>query len=229
MTVFWQLLLAHLLTDFTFQTNSIAAWKRKSVWGVLIHSGIFLILSVIFTWHELGNIWWKFPGYVCIGILFLMHFAEDFYRIISIKRAGSPDNIFFFIWDQSIHVIFIFLFSPLLTGNIAVEKPFIILSLAVLVTHFTSILIYYIEESVYGSDPAANRLKGKYFLILERLFIFVCMLLPGYWWVIFPSAWIVRPLLHKNKTDFSFSWVNVIISNLSAVGLGALSRIIIYS
>lgn len=229
MNVFWRLILAHLLTDFTFQTNGIAEWKRRSFWGVLVHSSIFLVLSVIFTWPLLLQTWWKLPGYICVILLFAIHIVEDYYRIFSIRKVGSPDNIFFFLWDQFIHVILIFLFSPLDTGKIFGEKLFIIFSLAVMVTHFTSIFIYYIEDAFFGNELITKRLKGKYYLIVERLLIFACFLLPGFWWIIFPAVWIVRPFTYRNNTEFKFSHLNVILSNLSAIGFGILARLILFS
>jgi hypothetical protein len=229
MTVFWRLLLAHLLTDFTFQTNDLAMWKRKSVWGVLAHSTIFLVLSLVFCWPFLGQAWWKFPGYVCLIFLFAIHFVEDYYRIISIQKSGSPDNTLFFFWDQFIHVIMIFLFSPLGDGKFFAEKPFVILSLAVMATHFTSILIYYIEQEVYGDDLILNRLRGKYFLIGERLLIFLCFLLPGYLWAVFPVVYVIRPLTHRNNPGLKFTRVNVIVSNVAALGFGVFARVILLS
>ena len=37
MAIFWRLILAHFLADFTFQTNAVASWKRQSVWGMAVH------------------------------------------------------------------------------------------------------------------------------------------------------------------------------------------------
>ena len=46
MVIFWRLLLGHLLADFTFQSNFINAWKRKSIWGMLGHCAMHPIAYV---------------------------------------------------------------------------------------------------------------------------------------------------------------------------------------
>ncbi|MEW6040640.1 MAG: DUF3307 domain-containing protein [Elusimicrobiota bacterium] len=247
MSVFWRLLLAHLLTDFTFQTDKIALWKRGSIGGVVFHSSIFLLISVLFCLPFLNQTWWKLPGYLCIFLLFLIHFIEDYYRILSIQKAGAPDNILFFVWDQFIHIVIIFLFTPttinlnisgkkelfplsLISGDaLFSDKIFIVLSIAVVVTHFTSILIYYLEQHFYGRDLITNRLKGKYYLIVERLFIFVCLLLPGPWWLVFPVVWLIRPLAHRNNNAYKFSRMNIILSNILAIVSGFITRFILHT
>ncbi|MBU2567738.1 MAG: DUF3307 domain-containing protein [Elusimicrobia bacterium] len=228
MIVFWRLLLAHLLTDFTFQTNGIARWKRESPVGVIVHSGIFLILSFVLCRQWLGQTWWKVPGWAAIVILFIIHSMEDHYRIWSIGKGGSNDNILFFLWDQSIHVVLLFLFSPVNNGNIIEEKVIVALCLLIGVTHFTSILIFYLEEAIYGHEHIFFRLKGKYYLIVERAAIFGCFLLPGRWWLVFAAVLILKPLISRVFTLNDFTRTNLIISPVSAVAFGLLARFILH-
>ena len=37
MVIFWRLLLAHLLADFTLQLDIVNRLKRKSAWGMQLH------------------------------------------------------------------------------------------------------------------------------------------------------------------------------------------------
>ena len=46
MKIFFKLFLANLLTDFVLQTNFIASWKKRSSYGVLVHSFTFFILGL---------------------------------------------------------------------------------------------------------------------------------------------------------------------------------------
>ena len=73
MEIFWRLILAHLLADFTFQTDHIAAWKRRSAWGTFIHSTFQLLTSVALTLTRLGETWVREPvllgGWTCIGLV----------------------------------------------------------------------------------------------------------------------------------------------------------------
>jgi len=227
MIIFWRLLLAHFLTDYTLQTNKMAVWKSKSTLGVLAHASIFLVLSVIFTWNYLGQQWWKLPGWLCVLILFIIHFIEDEYRVKNIKKELKHDNFLFFLWDQIIHIILIFLFSPP-TGEIIEEKLVVLAVLVIFVTHFTSIVIYYLEQVIYGYDQPVNRLRGKYYFIIDRLVVFTCFLLPGYWWLIFLIIWLMRPLFYKILRIYDFTWLNTVLGNMFAVLIGVLARLIVY-
>jgi len=239
MLIFWRLILAHFLTDFTFQTNKIAQWKRKNIWGVLFHSGIFFVISIVLclfsknfssiSTEYLTEIWWKFPGWLSIFSIFIIHFGEDYYRIWTIKKGGSPDNLFFFLWDQFIHIVLIFLFSPEDSGKIFEEKIVIIAIGIVLVTHFSSILIYYLEEIIYGHEHILNRLKGKYYRMAERITIFISLLLPGLWWLMLIPVILLRLALNKiyPKNGYEFTKINILIGDLFAIFVGFIIRKII--
>jgi len=225
MDIFWRLILAHLLTDFTFQTNFIATWKRKSVIGILFHSSIFLVLSFLFTFTYLNQIWWRFKGWICIIIIFIIHFIEDYYRIWSIKNTGSGDNVFFFLWDQFIHIFIIFLFMPVNQG-FEYNKIVILLILFILISHFASIFIYYIEESLYSSQPVHKRLEGKYITILTRLILSATILIPRAWFIfVFP---VITFICYKYVLDNRFSFINKLLSFIFSLIVGFLARYIIY-
>ncbi|OGS28056.1 MAG: hypothetical protein A2297_03175 [Elusimicrobia bacterium RIFOXYB2_FULL_48_7] len=236
MTIFWRLILAHFLTDFTLQTNTVAKWKRESALGVLAHSGIFLLLSFVFcaftenfsgfTGEHLFGTWWKLPGWACLALIFIIHFGEDYYRIWSIKEGGSSDNLMFFLWDQFIHIIIIFLFAPIDTNFSIPEKWVVIAVMLILVTHFSSIFIYYIEQTVYGNEHIGTRLKGKYHMMAERAVIFGCFLLPGRMWLAVIAILAIRFSFYK--PPFDFSKVNVISGILLSALFGLLSRMILY-
>jgi len=230
MIIFFRLILAHLLTDFTLQFDQIALWKRRNVVGVLVHSLIFLVIGLVLTWNYLTDIWVKFlPGWLCLILISISHFLEDYYRVLNIKKSNSTttDSVFFFFWDQFIHIGLIFLLSPInVTGN-KIEPVVIISILAVFVTHFISILIYYLEQSVYGYEQVSYRLKYKYYLILERLFMFIFLLLPGKWWIISIVIWIVYRILQK-KLDLNFTKLNIVISIISVIIAGLIGRFILY-
>jgi hypothetical protein len=227
MIVFWRLLLAHLLTDFTFQTDKIANWKRKSVFGILVHSSIFLILSLVLTRRYLGDTWWKFSGLVSLTLLFLIHFGEDYYRVWSIRKVNSTDNMLFFLWDQFIHIALIFLFSPR-SGKLIGEKLVVLLILAIFVTHLTSILIYYLEQRLYGNEYSLSGLKNKYYLIAERFAMFLCLLMPGLWWISFIIVLLFCRFINR-KLKLEFTKLNIIVGSVFVILSGILGRIILYN
>ena len=182
MDVFFRLLLAHLLGDYTFQTDYIAKWKRRSFVGVLVHTTIFLFFAVILLWDKLDKIWFKFPGWVCIIILYILHIIEDEYRAYNVRHSHKEDNIIFFLWDQFIHIIFIYLFSP--ADNFIIEPLVLILCIFVLGTHFASVFILYIENTTHNVEIAYDNFKSKYFYIVLRFFTLLLFLLPGKWYFI---------------------------------------------
>ncbi len=122
MEVFWRLVLGHLIGDFTLQTNYIAAWKRDSLLGLLVHCAIHPLLYCVLLWNYLGQVWLQVGpvplyGWLCVTIVFLGHFVEDLWRIWSVTKKGEPDNMFFYIFDQFVHYMIIFSVSPVVDGH----------------------------------------------------------------------------------------------------------------
>lgn len=121
MEIFWRLVLGHLIGDFTLQTNYIAAWKRRNIWGLLVHCGIHPIIYAILTWKYMNNVWMEvgpieLTGCTCIFLIFITHLIEDEWRIWSVLKKGAPDNTFFYLWDQVIHYAVLFAIAPVVDG-----------------------------------------------------------------------------------------------------------------
>ncbi len=180
MKIFFRLLLAHLLADFTLQTDFIAKWKKDNFFGVIAHSLIFFILSLIFTFSEINKVWISYPlkisGWICLFLLFLLHILEDEYRSYNVRHYKVNDNLLFFLWDQVIHIVFLFAFSPY--ENFELEPIVIILCLFVLGTHFTSVLILYLEIMLYSKELAYRNFNKKNHYIFLRLITMLLFLLP---------------------------------------------------
>ncbi|MFN3550731.1 MAG: DUF3307 domain-containing protein [Endomicrobiia bacterium] len=193
MKIFFRLLLAHLLADFTLQTDFIAKWKKNNFLGVVVHSLIFFILSLIFTFPELNKIWMSYPlkinGWICLILLFLLHMLEDEYRSYNVRHYKVNDNFLFFLWDQAIHIVFLFTFSPY--ENFELEPIIIILCIFILGTHFTSIIILYLEIMLYGKELAYKNFNKKNYYIFLRLITMVFFLLPGKFFLL---SFLVLPL-----------------------------------
>ena len=92
------MLLAHLLGDFVFQTDALAAWKSRSMWGVLAHGGVVTfslwVCSLPFTLD-----WW--PYVLGIGAV---HVLIDIVRV-KIGRVGPTAGLLLFLADQAIHAL----------------------------------------------------------------------------------------------------------------------------
>jgi hypothetical protein len=230
MEIFLRLVLAHLLTDFTLQTNKLAQWKRESLWGTLLHTLVFLLLSLLFCWGNLTKIWisigprFHIYGWVAILLLTILHFLEDEWRIYSIQRFNAKDNLFFFLWDQFIHVSLIFVFSPIRSLEIY-EKWVLVCILLVLGTHFATILLHYIEGGNYENKAVVSNDK-KYTTILGRLFLMLLCTLSGYLWlVVFIIA--VLYVFYQEKI-LKYSWIDTILGNAIAIVCGIFIHILLY-
>ncbi|MFH1259832.1 MAG: DUF3307 domain-containing protein [Elusimicrobiota bacterium] len=233
MIIFWRLILAHLLADFTFQSNSIALWKRKNVWGGIIHSLIFIVSGLALCFPYLNEIWISidglhFQGWFCLLLLGVFHFIEDEWRVYSIGR-GSPDNLLFFLFDQIIHLSFIFILAPQMifdhSGLILPEKIIFLSIMFVLVTHFTTVFVYYIERIFRRPQEIDSFSHGKYYFMAERIVLAGSFLLPGWWWLGFILLWLLRLGLFYWKKEYDFSWGDLIVGNIFAIIFGGIIKV----
>jgi len=230
MHIFWRLILAHFLADFTLQTNFIAAWKRKNNWGVAVHSLVFLACAAVFCWNDLAQVWLRprsavIYGWMSIVLLAILHYLEDVWRVWTIRRLNSPDSFFFFLWDQFIHCFLIFVFSPL-QSVFSLEKGIMLTIIFILATHFTTIFVYYMEKDIFGqADISAGE---NYYSMVERLCTVILLLLPGWWALSFLGVWLIRFILSRFSRESGFSWLNHAIGSSMAFMFGIVARLLIY-
>jgi len=90
------LVLAHLLGDYVLQTDTLARWKQRSLWGVAAH-GALVTLALWLCSLPLDPHWWPYA----LG-LGLVHTAVDIVR----ARLGSISpvvDLALFLADQAAH------------------------------------------------------------------------------------------------------------------------------
>lgn len=233
MIIFWRLLLSHLLADFTLQLDFVNKLKRKSSLGMFIHCLTHFVSAAALTWPFLGEVWVSpggvdITGWWALVLMFVVHYAVDELRIFSMK-AGYKDSTVSFLLDQVAHIYVLFLISPAVVpapGSLMGEKWIAIACMLVLVTHFTTVLIYFLEKDLFGKDfPGFDE---KYFLIFERVVIWAFFFAAGYWWIPFALAWILQVFYVKRKRIMDLSGLNVWVSVAMAVGIGLWTRFIYY-
>src|SRR5258706_2977879 len=156
MEIFWRLVLAHFIADFTFQTNKVATWKRESRAGMLVHILTHPVVTCALLWPYLSMVWVQTPwiqlnGWVCVALLALFHWLEDEWRVWSIRETGSPDSTGFFLWDQVVHLTMILALSPTLLET-KVDAWALPLLCVVLLAHFGSVLVFFIENDLWGKS-----------------------------------------------------------------------------
>ena len=225
MNIFWRLVLAHFIADFTFQTNRVATWKRESAWGMTVHILTHPVVSILLTWPYLSLRWvqagwFHMNGWCCIALIAIFHWLEDEWRVWSIQETGSPDNTGFFLWDQVVHLTMILALAPTIPS--AQPPSWVLPALcAVLLAHFISVLIFFLENDLWGESKVLS--DGKYRFIAERLLGASLFLLPKAWFLLafLWIAWVVY--LHYRRAQ-DRTWVHLLVGNLAVVLLGLAVR-----
>lgn len=244
MAIFWRLMFGHLLADFTFQTNFINRWKRSSVWGMVAHCVTHPLCYLVLTWPFLRDIWLtigplRLNGWWCIGIIFVLHFVEDYWRVFTIFKYNTPDNTLYFFWDQIIHYAVIFMVVPIAyqtstavtAAGTAValfpEKWPLLGCLFVLITHACTVLIYFIEKDLY--DRNYPGVEEKYLTIAERVVLALIMLIPGNVWPLLALGWLSFMHTVRAKRILDLSWFSFWLGSAVTLVCGLAARLIYYS
>jgi hypothetical protein len=236
MHIFWRLVFGHLLADFTFQTNYINTWKRNSVIGMLVHCLTHPVTYVVLTFPFLGETWVDFSifqlnGWACITIIFVTHFLEDYWRVYTIHRYHTPDNTLYFIWDQVIHYAVIFAVIPeAFRGPAPVlvpEKWPVLGCLFVLVTHASTVLIYFFEKDTAGR--IFPEFEEKYLTKAERLVLGLCFLFPGKTFILLALAWSAGMYYVRKRRFADFSWPSLYLGWTVTFFSGIVARYVYYS
>jgi Protein of unknown function (DUF3307) len=103
--LFLAIYLAHLLTDFVFQTARLVSSKHRGAWrGYLIHgvTHYVAVLAIVTLAdpHRLATVSFQL---VAIS-LSLVHLLVDWAKVSLIKSHRIPDNALVFVLDQAIHL-----------------------------------------------------------------------------------------------------------------------------
>ena len=234
MIIFWRLLLSHLLADFTLQFDVVNRLKRKNIWGMLLHCLTHFVVSAALTWNYLPETWVHIGplpvnGWWALGIMLAVHFIIDELRVYSMKTLRYKDNTISFLADQALHFYVLFMISPVVVpapGLVTGEKWAAIAVMLVMVTHFTTVLVYFFEKDMFGK--AFPHFDEKYFLIFERLVLWAFFFAAGYWWIPFALAWIFQLYYIKRKRIIDMSGVNLWLSTAVTVLLGLWTRYVYY-
>lgn len=182
--IFIPLILAHLLGDFILQPNSWVADKENKKGGSIylyIHVLLHTILAFIFLWDR--NLWWIA---LIIGIT---HFLIDWAKL-QFQNPKTKRNWFFI--DQIAHILVIGVLSIIYfpffrwedffnLRNLELITAFVFLTVPSSILIKTIILIWTpvtVEHSKIQTESLVN--AGKYIGILERLLVFV-FILVNHW------------------------------------------------
>ncbi len=177
-----KLILAHLIGDFLLQP---ASWvkakeeKKLKAYQLYIHAFLHFALILLLVWD------WSFLKWA--ALIALSHLFIDICKI-SWQKINTR-RIFFFA-DQFVHIVFIFLiyywykgFTPI-NSSIFNEKTYLFVTMFVFLTLPGSIIIknFITRWTPLKDDQGDESLMeaGKYIGIMERLMVFVFVIL-GHW------------------------------------------------
>jgi hypothetical protein len=90
--------LAHLLGDYVLQSDHLARWKSRSLWGLLVH-GALVTFSLWICSLPFAPDWW--PYALCLGAL---HTLIDTVRV-KIGPTKPSTALFLFLADQATHLL----------------------------------------------------------------------------------------------------------------------------
>jgi hypothetical protein len=112
MSIFFTLLLAHLIADFPLQTNWIYAMKLKSSKGIAIHVFIHLFVTALLIREPLTLL----PLFV---ILAVTHFLIDWLKL----RYPTDRQVPGFLLDQLLHLTVLAFLTAVFTAVQPVLQP----------------------------------------------------------------------------------------------------------
>jgi hypothetical protein len=103
--LFLAVYLAHLLTDFVFQTGRLVSKRHRGEWrGYLVHGATHYILVLaivaIADPHRFLTLYFQVIGFS----LSMVHLVVDWAKLSLTKSRLIPDNALAFVFDQIIHL-----------------------------------------------------------------------------------------------------------------------------
>jgi len=107
--VVFNLLFAHLLGDFVFQSNDLIQRKYKSWIGNFEH----VCIIIFFTILVLFPYWGSFKMWVVAVTIFAIHFVQDWIKIkYDLKYNLKKKSTIPFFVDQTLHTSLILILAP---------------------------------------------------------------------------------------------------------------------
>jgi len=226
------MVLAHLLADFTLQSDLVARWKRESWFGMPLHCLMHLVMLILLTWPFLGQRWvYGMNGWQICIVITLLHYIVDITRVFLIRRFHFRDSLAMFAADQILHYYVLFLASGHIAipagMNILPAKWFIIFSLFAFTAHAVTVTGYYMEREL-DHDKKYPPAGARYLMIGERVVLMLFFFMPGVFWMPFAFLWILQIYLMKTRRVVDISSISLALSVFMPVVTGSAGRVVFY-
>lgn len=187
MIVFWHLLLAHMLADYTFHTDYIYTKKITNPFkGLTLHGLVYLICLLIccfpyleMKWFTLGGI--PFNGVESVFLLALIHMLSDYVDVSDNHDVIGINALMLVCW-QLIEISILFIAAPFIPVpetkfSFWILKFIIILIGLILSAHGLMVLIHlFIKDFVHKNYPSFDE---RYVSMIYRGGLYMSLILPS--------------------------------------------------
>ncbi len=196
MSIFWRLVLAHLLADFLFHFNFIYKLKHTKVFaGYFVHGIVFFLAGLIcchnflaITWINFGSV--SLDGTKSIFVLAVLHSLLDKINPSETRAFEGHNFILFLLW-QAIEIMLLFVVAPLVVvkgESFIVGNRFLFILIGVLTsTYFFMALIHFFKKDFM--QAAYPIFDERFVSTLYRLTLYLLLLLPGFWGYMLGFLW----------------------------------------
>ncbi len=236
MIVFWHLLLAHLLADFTFHTDYIYRKKITNPFkGLSVHGFVYMVCLIIcclpyleMKWFTLAGV--SFNGVETIFLLTFLHMLSDYIDVSDNHDVIGINASMFVCWQIiEISVLFIvapFIFPPKASISLLILKFIIILNGLIISAHALMVLIHlFTKDFIHTNYPTFDE---RYVSMIYRAGLYMSLVLPSSIAFIVALIWIGCLFVVFNIKQVNFmSYKNIsgtILTILIAIGV----RLLIY-
>ena len=196
MSIFWCLVLAHLMADFLFHFNFIYKLKNTKIFaGYFVHGLVFFWSAILCCHNFLFIPWINLGPFVLNGvqsilILAVLHTLLDKINP-SETRSFQGYNLFLFLLWQAMEIMLLFIFAPFVSvpgqSFIVGDKLIFILIGVLISTYFFMVLIHFFKKDFcQGTYPIFDE---RFVSTLYRLSLYLCLLIPGFWGYLLGFIW----------------------------------------
>ncbi len=188
MIVFWHLLLAHFLADFTLHTDYIYRKKITNPFkGLTVHGLVYLVCLLIcclpyleINWFTVAGV--SFNGVESIFLLTLIHILSDFIDVSDNHDVIGINAVMFVCW-QIIEISILFIVAPFILTPERTDISFWILILIIILngliisSHLLMVLIHlFIKDFVHKNYPTFDE---RYVSMIYRGGLYMSLILPS--------------------------------------------------
>jgi len=242
MIVFWRLVLAFLLADFTLQPFKFYKWKFSHPFaGKFIHALVFFILALLLCRNYLNLRWLNLyglsvPGVAAIALISVFHLLiDELFKETRYKAVIKYSSTAAFLMQNLLQLLLLFIFTPAATlyasGSIFAEPWVAVVTGALLLLNFTDALIFCLEKDIcqYTKNGLCSISTADMAVMsgMQRAVFYLIMLIPGYFFILFLVLWAWASRYAARQRILDISKTSLYFGSAFALLLGFLVRILI--